>query len=141
MIMLYKKLLKNNKGQSLTEAALVLPILLLLLMGALTIGMLVYTKMLMVLASSQGAKVGAYIAKDTAMSEGEKEQKIRTTALNYLGSGVKNVDTSNVQISYTSENIIVKVKYDYKITFPLVGDIFKNMTTVPLEYQSTYLLQ
>jgi Flp pilus assembly protein TadG len=43
-----KKIIKDNRGQSLVEFILVLPVVLLLVFGVLSFGFLVYNKMIVV---------------------------------------------------------------------------------------------
>lgn len=130
----------KEEGQALTETALVLPIILLLIMGAITFGMLIYAKTLVVLSSSQGARVGASIYNDPTMTLEEKEEKIRTTVYYYLGNGISGTDRS-VSISTDGTMITVKVTYNYQLILPLLGEIFGEKTKIPLSYESSFMIQ
>ncbi|MFZ5353635.1 MAG: TadE/TadG family type IV pilus assembly protein [Bacillota bacterium] len=134
------KLLRNNKGQALAETALILPVLLLVVLAALTVGLMIYQKMVVVLASSQAARVGASIYNDPSLTADEKTAKINTTAYFYLGNGLSGTDRS---VDIWSDGTIIKVKvtYNFKFIFPLVGEIVGHRTTIPIIYESSYLIQ
>ncbi|MEA4963550.1 TadE/TadG family type IV pilus assembly protein [Lutispora sp.] len=134
------RIYKAEKGQALAEAALVLPILLLIIMAALTFGMMIYVKTLVVLSSSQAARVGSSIYYDDTMTAEEKTQKIKTTAYYYLGSGISGTDRK-VDIYSDGATISVKVTYNYKLIFPLLHEILGNKTTIPIQYESKFLIQ
>ncbi len=138
--MMLKKVHRCTKGQALAETALVLPILLLLICGILTFSLMIYVKMLVVLSSSQAAKVGSSIYNDTTLTLEQKEEKIRSTAYSFLSNGISGTDRT-VTITTDGSAITVKVVYNYKLIFPLLGEIFKDKLVIPLEYQSTYLIQ
>jgi len=79
---------KNHPGQSLVEFALVLPLLLMLVIGAMDIGRLFYYKMVLTNAAREGANYLAYYPEDTV---GTKEA-IGAEAENFN----INIDTDNV---------------------------------------------
>ena len=130
----------GEKGQAALETALVLPVILLIVMGVLTFGLMIYVKTLVVLSSSQAAKVGAYIYNDPTLTWEEKEEKIRATAYSFLSNGISGTDRS-VTIKADGINITVKVTYNYKLIFPLLGEVLGSRAYIPLEYESTYMIQ
>lgn len=81
------KHLKQN-GQSLVEFALVLPLLLVLILGAMDIGRMFYTKMVLTNAAREGANYLAYYP------ETEQDESFAGTYAAILNEG----DSSNVEI-------------------------------------------
>lgn len=135
-----KLLIKDDKGQSLTEFAVLLPLLILIVMAVLSLGLMIYVKMLVVISSSEAAKVGSQIMNDPAYTLEEKENKIRQTAITFLSNGITGNDR-DVDISTDGEDIKVNVTYNYKLIFPLLSDIFKDKTNIPISYKSIYKIQ
>lgn len=135
-----EKLIKNQKAQSLTEFAMILPLLMFMIMAVLSLGMVIYAKMLVVISSNQSAKIGSEIMNETKYTQEEKEIKIKETALTFLSNGIKGNDT-DVDIYIEGENIKVKVTYEFKLFFPFVRDIFKDKMKIPIGYQSIYKIQ
>lgn len=132
----------NESGQALVETALVLPIILLIVMGVLTFGMIIYVKMLVVLSSSQAAKVASSIYNDTTLTGDQKVHQIQSTAYTYLSNGISGTDRSaDIIVDDYMGTISVKVTYNYKMILPLLGDIFGTKTKIPLSYTSTYMIQ
>jgi uncharacterized protein (UPF0333 family) len=135
-----RSLFKDSKGQSLTEFAVVLPLLILVVMGVLTLGLIIYVKMLVVISSSEAAKVGSQIMNDPAYTIEEKDNKIRQTALTFLSNGMTGTDR-DVDVITDGDHIKVKVTYNYKLIFPFLSDVFADKTTIPISYESEYLIQ
>jgi len=75
MIFLDKRRIAKRKGQALVELALTLPLILLLILGAMDFGRLFYTKLVLTNAAREGANYLAYhpddkeIAKQVAVEE------------------------------------------------------------------------
>jgi Flp pilus assembly protein TadG len=67
---------KGQRGQSLTEFALVVPLLLLLIFGILDVGRYFYDQLELQLAAQETVRVGGL---------GRTDDEIRTFAINYLG--------------------------------------------------------
>jgi len=140
MTMIISRFRGNREGQALTETALVLPILLLLIMATITFSIMIYVKTLVVLSSSQACRVGASIYNDDTMTLTEKEDKIRTTAYYYLGNGISGTNRS-VDISSDGIYIKVKVTYNYTLILPFVKEILGNASIIPIKYESKFLIQ
>lgn len=84
--------LKNHKGQSLVEFALILPILLLLILGAMDIGRIITTKIVVTNAAREGAN---YISRNGLWSEVDDD--IAATCSVVSGEG-KTDSTTNISI-------------------------------------------
>lgn len=135
-----RSLIKDSKGQSLTEFALLLPVFLLVVLGVLSLGFLIYAKMLVVISSSEAARVGSQILNDPEYTIEQKHNRIKETALSFLTNGISGTD-NNVVITTDGEIIRVKVTYNYTLIFPFLSDIFQDKTSIPISYQSQYVIQ
>lgn len=133
-----KRFLKNESGQSVVEFAIILPCFILLIAGVLVFGSMIYAKTLVVLAASQGARVGGAIYDDPSLTLAEKNDKIRDTALTIVSNGLSGADR-DVIITDMSDKILVEVKYKYHIPVPLISLIFGS-SEVDIEYTSSYLI-
>lgn len=133
----WKSYLKNDKGQALSEFAMVLPVLLLIVLATLTLGMMIYTKTLLVLSSSQAARTGAFIYTDETKTMAEKETAIKTVALSILNKGIAGTERKVIiSVDDPPTTITVKVQYTFRYVFPLLGDIFSK-SAYDLEYSSS----
>ncbi|BCJ86616.1 TadE/TadG family type IV pilus assembly protein [Effusibacillus dendaii] len=128
-----KKYARDQQGQALSEFVMILPILLLLMMGALIMGLIVYAKLVVVLAASQGARVGGAIYNDQTLSVWQKQQKITNTALSILTHGLSGVDRK-VSIRSNGDQVEVTVSYRQNVLVPVIRSLFGNQSTFLVEY-------
>lgn len=137
-----KKIAKNNKGQSLVEFILVLPVVLILVFGVLSFGFLVYNKMIVVLAASQAADRAGEVFNDDSYTLEEKEQEIKLVANSFLDFGIskKDNDVDLIIDTDTMKNVTVEAKFNYTFILPLLGDVLGDRTEVPVSYRATYFL-
>lgn len=77
------KIWKGHKGQSLVEFALILPILLILVLGAMDIGRLFFTKMVITNAAREGANHLAYHSGDIDGMYGVIAQEANSSTVEY----------------------------------------------------------
>lgn len=123
-------MIKNEKGQSLVEMALVLPLLLLLIVGIFDFGKLFYTYMHMHLATQETVRLGGL---------GKEDEEIRAFARDY----VQIKDPSLLQIGITPNSstresgqyVTVTLSYPHKFITPGMGRLFGE--TIPVETEST----
>ncbi|CAM5779724.1 MULTISPECIES: TadE/TadG family type IV pilus assembly protein [Brevibacillus] len=128
-----RQLVKREEGQAITEFAIVLPVMILLITGILVFGHMMYAKTLVVLSASQGARVGGAVWDDEGA--GAARAKIRNTALSILTNGLSG--SHDVQIRETGNDISVTVTYDYPVTIPIISAFFSN-PVVKLEHTAVY---
>lgn len=108
--------MKKEKGQSVVETAIILPVLLLILTGIIDFGMLLSDYMLIVNASREGARYAAVGYSDTRIEE-------------IVGGLTGTLDSSKMTISvYPAESlrkkgdeVEVKICYDHSLFTPLVN--------------------
>jgi Flp pilus assembly protein TadG len=79
-----KAILKNQKGSSAVEFALILPLLTLVIFGIIEFGLLLYNQQVITNASREGARAGIIVGLDR--SANEHETVSRTTASNYCSN-------------------------------------------------------
>jgi Flp pilus assembly protein TadG len=124
---------KDERGQSLVETALVLPLLLLLIVGILDFGRVTYSYAHLQMAAQETVRKGGL---------GKTDTEITSFAKNYVHLG----DSSKliVEISYLSDNTLqpvavapgtkgksgnyvkVKLKYPLKLYTPLLSSLFPS---------------
>jgi Flp pilus assembly protein TadG len=106
---------KDERGQSLTEFALVLPIFLLLVCGIFDFGRLMYTYMNMNNAAQESVRKGGL---------GEKDADIKAFAKSYVRIGDASVlvtITPPDTVRHSGDYVTVKLEYPFKFITPLVS--------------------
>ncbi|MBH0229186.1 TadE/TadG family type IV pilus assembly protein [Halobacillus yeomjeoni] len=120
-------MVKDESGQSLVEMALVLPVLLLLLVGIVDVGRLIYSYSHMHLATQETVRLGGL---------GEGDVEMRSFARSYVSfqdSSLLTVDISPGEGSRESgEYVTVKLSYPFQPVTPFAEQIF----TGPLQIQT-----
>ena len=134
-----KLLLKRAKGQAVLEFALVMPILLLVCFMIITVGMLLYSKIIVVIAASQGARVGSQIWYNDTYSEAEKIEKIEKVVNGVLSeSTIRN--EQEVVIEQKDDALNVTVDYEYQIILPFVSFLFEN-SKLSISHKAVYYIE
>ena len=118
----------KNKGQSLVETALMLPVLLLLLTGIIDFGLLFNNYLIVSNASREGARAAAI---------GSTDEQINTVVDNDTVS----LDPDNLTVTITpdetegkdtGDSVTVTVQYKYSMITPIIAAIVPgpiNLTT------------
>jgi len=132
-------ILKREDGQAVLETALVIPVILFMIMAVITVSLLIYTKMLVVLSASQGARVGALIWNDATIELEEKEEKIEGVVFGILSNGMNGVDRS-WDAEVKDGSLHVTVEYKFKLILPLLGALFED-NEVPIKYEAIYYIE
>lgn len=109
------KFIKNEKGQSIIEFALILPILIFLLMGIIEYGWLFNGKITLTSAAREGARVVA-ITKNQSKATDAVTKAIVGSGLTNINVSYSDVDTENVKVTVNAKLI------------PIVGFWIKNPT-------------
>jgi Flp pilus assembly protein TadG len=113
--MLIKRILKNNKGQSLVELAILLPVLLLILMGIFEFGRVMNNYLIITQLAREGAR---------AASVGKEDTEI----IQVINSFSNTLDTSKLTVNISPEissrkrgtDVTVTVGYDVDIIVPII---------------------
>lgn len=114
---------RRTRGQSLVEFALVLPVFLMILSGIMDMGFLLYSRMTVINAAREGARVA------TIMTE-ESDNAIRnaiTGQVNGAANGLTVSTSVSLGATEPQEPFSVTVTHTYRPFFPLLIG-----TTVPI---------
>jgi len=108
------RLKKNEKGQSMVEFALVLPVLLLILIGIIDFGWAFNGKITLTSAAREGARVAAIIKDvDTAKTAVKNTSKLSGLSvtnddikIEYIDGGLDDVDKVKITINVEMEPLV-----------------------------------
>lgn len=128
------KLLKNKKGQSIVELAIVLPILLIILMGIFEFGRVMNAYMVITNASREGARLA---------SVGESY----STVIEKIEDATYPLDVNKLQINISpseysrsrGDSVVVNITYDIDIIIPIIQNIVPD--PMHLESQTTMRIE
>lgn len=119
------KSLRNERGQSLVEFAIILPILLVIIMGIIEFGMMMNSYLAISNASREGARIGIVGSSDIDI----KNLIIATSPSLDTEDLVVNISPSDgTRIS--GDTLTVKVTYNYQLTVPIISIIFHNVVVL-----------
>lgn len=121
---------RSRKGQAIAEAALVIPLLLLLLLGIITFGYGGLAQLLVVTSASQGARLGAAMCGESQPPD-VVLSSTRQRALTVLSplAGPKDAGAS-----FDGSDLVVTSTFDYTPPLPGTRAIFGSNS---LHYQYT----
>ena len=126
--------IKNQKGQSLVEFAIILPVVLLLLMGIIEFGMMFNSYLTIQNVAREGARLGIVGGSDI-----EIKTLIRDISPN-LTPGDLTVNLTPAEGSRKSgETLKVSIDYNYHMTVPIISALFNN--AIVLKAQTSMRLQ
>jgi len=128
------KSIRNEKGQSLVEFAILLPVLLLLLMGILEFGLMLNSYLTINNSAREGARLGI-----VAGSNIEIKQLINNIS--------PNLDSKYLVINVTppegnrksGDTLKVEVIYNYHVIIPIISNILGNV--VELKAQTSMRIE
>ena len=116
------KSLKNEKGQSLVEFAILLPVLLLLIMGILEFGLILNSYLTINNSAREGARLGIVSGSNLEISK-------------LITNISPNLDSKNLILNITpldgsrksGSTISVEVIYNYHLTIPIISNLLGNV--------------
>lgn len=111
----------GQKGQALVEFALVVPVLLILFLGIMEFGLLMYNQQIITNASREGARYGI-VARAPRRAPGEIESVVN----DYCGSHLVTFGTGTPSVTVTPD--------------PTSGAVFGDDLTVSVEFHYDFLL-
>ena len=127
-----RKALKNNKGQSLVETALVLPIILIILMGIIDFGMMFNNYIVIGNAAREGARGAA-----TGASDNEVGGMVADAAGSLDIAKLSVTITPDPDLRVKGGEVCVTVEYDYNMITPIIAAIIPG----PIHLTSTAVMQ
>ena len=144
---------RRTRGQSLVEFAIVLPIFLLILSGILDFGFLLYSRMTVISATREGARVAIDAPKTStdpstqATLQARIPDLVRTRVTDAAAGGL-NISALSTQVTCVDkaagscafngsaepgDSVKVTVSYQYRSFFPLLfGQSFEMSSTVQM---------
>ena len=118
-------MVKDERGQSLIEFALILPILILLVSGIFDFGRVLYTQMNLQLITQEAVRLGGVGKKDAEISQFAKNQfKMGNPAS--LQINVSPRDT----LRKSGDYVTVTLRYPINYITPLISLLFSSPYTV-----------
>lgn len=146
--------LPREKGQSLVELAISLPVILLILLGSFDFGMALFSYSILRDAAQEGALYGSFSPGNKAAIENRARNILPREPDEVFSSPVelRNKDSVKVEIKIkgkscqgvtkgTANYIRVLVAYDYPILMPFVGRIIGSDTIKLSAAASNVILQ
>ena len=109
----------DERGVAAAEFALLLPVLLLMLLGIIEFGMIMYSREVVTNAAREGARAGI-VQGPPKRTEGQ----IKEIARNYLTN--TGINSSKVEFAVTNaelvspNNLTVQATYEYNFLFPYI---------------------
>ena len=147
----FRILLRDERGLSMVEFAIILPIFLILILGIIEFGVLLYDKAVLTDASREGARE-AILYRSPSLSLDDINDIVKTTVKNYaenslfsLKDGLSfdpekitvllNLDNDSDGKIDTGDILEVRVSYDFKFMLfsriiSLIGGSFENGITL-----------
>jgi Flp pilus assembly protein TadG len=129
--------ISSQKGASMVEFALVLPLLLLILFGIIEFGLLMYNKEMITNSSREGARRGIVYRVDLTTNPVSyaplTDPQVQTEVTNYLSNHLitlKGTSTPTITVTRTTETAgnMLRVQVDYPYNFLILPPII----TIPL---------
>lgn len=123
----FAKKRRNNKGQSIVELAIALPLLLILIFAMMAIGFYIYDMSVYTFAANKALDKGIGLAVSGRISEADIDE-IRLDAFNYANVGLF-VSTPTVEVRNDKDDFLGKTKLtvsiqsDYNFSISFVNDI------------------
>ena len=124
--------LKEQKGQSLVELALILPIIVLLMFGTVEFGRVFYSYITVTSAVREGVRQAA-VGKTNAEIEERIRDAVTLAESNTRLQVVSILPAEGART--TGVPITVEIRYDMPLVTPLIGDFLPN--PVPLTATAT----
>jgi Flp pilus assembly protein TadG len=127
---------KDDRGATIVEFAIVLPVLLLLIFGTIEFGLLIYNKQILTNASREGARAGVQQAAPPGVTQSPNRYEvgqIQAVVNNYCSANLVNFGSQLLTFATvadpgyvrrclsSSEKLQVKMSYEYQfIVFPSI---------------------
>jgi Flp pilus assembly protein TadG len=116
--------IRNQQGQTMTEFALVLPVLALLLFAVVQFGIVFSNYVTLTDATRAGARKAA-VSRQASNPAAVTELAVRNSASDLMQSKLNVTVTSSWK---PSEDVTVKATYPWKVSLPMLGLVVKSGT-------------
>lgn len=131
-------MLKKEDGQAVLETALVLPIILLLIMVGISVSLLLYSKIIVTMSASNGARVGSVIWRDSDYTVEERTEIIKNASLDMVERTLSG-DERRYLIEEVDGMLKVTVEYDMKVILPFSDIVFEN-NIITIDHTAEYYI-
>lgn len=145
---------RSEKGQSLIELAVTLPIILLILLGTIDFGMALFSYSIIRDAAQEGALYGSFNPSNDAEIENRARNILPRSDEDVFSSplDLRNTDSVSVDIDAIGDDcqgatngvansIEVSVVYQYPIVMPFAGQVIGSDTIQLTGFASNIILQ
>lgn len=129
---------RRQDGQAVAEFLVVVPVLLLILMGTIGFGHMIFARMIVVQAANRAARLGAVLYGDSATPRDEAYRRTRDAALSMLTAGLRGTDRE-VVISTSGSDLHVTVRYRSNVFVPFLQPWLGD--TMEQEHESIYRIE
>ena len=140
---MFRKQSKRERGQSLIELAVSLPVILLILLGTLDFGMAIFSYAMLRDAAQEGAFYGSFNPASKEAIE-NRARNISPRGEDEIFSSpvdLRNTDLVTVNVEFLGDpcqgisdgalnSVRVTVSYKYPVMMPIIGSVFGS--TIPL---------
>jgi len=152
MYVIKRKSIQSERGQSLVELAITLPILVLLLLGTLDFGMAIFSYSMLRDSAQEGAFYGSFNPSNVAEIESRARNISPRSDDEVFSSPVQLRDTNLIKVEVKAlgkpcqgvkngiaNSIQVNVSYKYPILMPFIGRLIGSKT-IPLTGTATNVI-
>lgn len=119
---------RDERGQSLVETALILPVLLLLLVGILDFGRIMYSYAHLHMAAQETVRMGGLGNDDTEIASFAKDY-VQLQEVDQLKINISPGDSSRDAGDY----VTVKLEYPFQFFTPFVSSLFSSSLSIKAE--------
>ena len=120
--------LKNERGQSMVEFAIMLPLLILIVMGILEFGMMMNSYLGINNAAREGARLGIVGGTDTQI-----QNIILSTSPSLNSQYLTIVITPDNLSRKSGDTLKVTLHYNYHLTVPIISSLLNNLVLLNAE--------
>jgi Flp pilus assembly protein TadG len=125
---MFKKLRDQENGQALVEMALIFPILLILIFGAIDIGRICYYSIIVNNAARTGVRVASVGGSDSAINSAISDSAF------FDETDLTVVITPSVSLRNSGEEVTVSLSYPVNLFAPLISVFLPNPYVVDANF-------
>lgn len=119
---------RDERGQSMVETALIMPVLLLLLVGILDFGRIMYSYAHLHMVAQETVRMGGLGGSDTEITAFAKDY-IQLNEADQLVINISPGETSRDSGDY----VTVKLEYPFQFFTPLISSLFSSSLSIKAE--------
>jgi len=119
--------LRDRRGSSVVEFAMVLPLLLILVSGIIEFGLILYDKVVITNASREGARYGI-VVQSPSVTAAQITGVVNNYCSTYLVSATNNSPVTTVTNAGGAFQTLLKVQVTYNYGFFVLPNLVKSLT-------------